>query len=103
MGGLTPLTEPSPRLVFPPQGFHGQLHPFGCHGSHDPLGIQERPLAPLAPRGQTQEGDPSVGVSGAFPLGSSPPPGWPPPSLGSTSWSLVTEFYRFFGLSWEVF
>jgi hypothetical protein len=85
-GGLTPLTEPLPGCI-PPR--------------REPTGYQERSLAPLAPRGRTQEGNPS-GVVPRVIL-----PRWPPLILGllgfarSTSRSLpiLTDFSDFLGRS----
>ena len=80
MGGLNPPYEPSPRLVFPPKRPSGPKTPFGCHGS----------------QGQTLRGV----FSGVVPPQMAPLISGLLGFAGECSLvAIVTEFYRFFGLS----
>ena len=69
-------------------------------------GIPLGAMGAMGPRDNSHNdaaGDfPPVGAHGE-PYRTVPPgvPGSPPLNLGSNRWSFVTDFYRFFGLSWE--
>ena len=61
--------------------------PSGCHGSH---------AVPCS--GETHSREARVDIHLGVPLGG--PPGWPPIYMVLVGLS-ITDFYRFFGLSWE--
>ncbi len=82
MGGAEPPSRAFSQAVFPPQGW-------------EPTGYQERPLAPLAPRGKPR----GATLWGVFPEQSSPRMA---PlvlgllgSAGSIPGRFVTDFHRF--------
>ncbi len=74
-GGADPLYEPSPRLVFPPPRRAGAA-------LRDP-GL-------VAFGSKPKRANPSGGVSGVV-------------LCEEYSYKIVTDFYRFFGLSWNHF
>ena len=90
-GGLTPLRALSQAVFPPPQrgGPRAGHHAFGCHGNHTPRGRPKRAT-----------------LRGCF---RSNPPRMAPLILGLLGFArsipgrVVTDLYRFFGLSWEIF
>ena len=116
MGGLPPtslsrlyLAPPTKSRTRSSSKIPGWLPPSGCHGDHGP-----RPKGPWPPAGggeiHSREGSHrGVGIP-LFPtyiLPDGPPYRGSrrafPRALGSITTHYITDFYRFFGLSWEDF